>query len=85
MIDPQNLAISPKLAIQSRGRVSQPISGLPDIAPSAARYLLAAVPVFLLLGRWSVRRSWLEQLLIAGGFMLQGVLVTFFLSNGWVG
>lgn len=65
--------------------VSQPISGLPDIAPSAARYLLAAVPVFLLLGRWSVRHSWLEQLLIAGGFMLQGVLVTFFLSNGWVG
>lgn len=65
--------------------VSQPIPGIPDVVPSAARYMLMAVPFFLLLARWSRGHAWLDQLVMAGGFMLQGVLVTFFLSNGWVG
>jgi Gpi18-like mannosyltransferase len=56
-----------------------------DILSSAGRYLGAAVPAFLALGRWSVRWPWLEVLIVAGGFLLQGALVVRFLAGGWVG
>ncbi|MGH2517696.1 MAG: hypothetical protein ACRDHP_18770, partial [Ktedonobacterales bacterium] len=51
---------------------------------SAGRYLLAAVPVFLLLARWARRRPWLDLLLMSGGFLLQAVLAAYFLSGGWL-
>jgi Gpi18-like mannosyltransferase len=65
--------------------VTEPIPGVPDVLPSAGRYMLMAFPVFIILGRWAASRSWLENLLVGGGFLLQGVLVAFFLSGGWVG
>jgi hypothetical protein len=56
----------------------------PDYLMSAGRFLLVAAPAFLLLGRWSARRPWLDLLLVSGGFLLQAVLLTFFLSGGWL-
>lgn len=51
---------------------------------SAGRYFLAAAPAFLLLGRWVVRKPWLDLLLVSGGFLLQAVFAAYFLSGGWM-
>lgn len=51
---------------------------------SAGRYFTAAVPAFLLLGRWVVRRPWLDLLLVSGGFLLQAVFAAYFLAGGWM-
>lgn len=48
------------------------------------RYVLMCLPVFLLLGRWMEERPWLEMLLVGGGFMLQGIFLSFFLRGGWL-
>jgi hypothetical protein len=63
------------------------ISPRPDrlgIFVSAGRYLCAALPVFLLLGRWAQYRPWLETLLVSVGFLLQAVLAASFLSGQWM-
>jgi hypothetical protein len=49
---------------------------------SAGRYTVQSVPVFLVLGRWSVRRPWLDSLIICGGFMLQAIFAVYFLRGG---
>lgn len=51
---------------------------------SAGRYLLAAVPIFLLLARWAQQRPWLDLLLMSSGFLLQAVFAAYFLSGGWL-
>ena len=51
---------------------------------SAGRYLLAAVPLFLLLARWARQRPWLDLLLTSGGFLMQAVFAAYFLSGGWL-
>jgi hypothetical protein len=51
---------------------------------SAGRFLLLAVPVFLLLGRWSARYAWLEMLLVGGGFLLQAAFASYYLAGGWL-
>lgn len=51
---------------------------------SAGRYFIAAAPAFLLLGRWVVRRPWLDLLLVSGGFLLQAVFAAYFLAGGWM-
>jgi hypothetical protein len=51
---------------------------------SAGRYLIAAVPAFLLLGRWAARRPWLDILLVSAGFLMQAVFALFFLAGGWM-
>jgi hypothetical protein len=52
---------------------------------SSARFLVVAVPAFLLLGRWVRGRPWLDTLVVGGGFALQAVLLTLYLSGSWVG
>lgn len=52
---------------------------------SARRYVLPAAPIYLLLGRWSARRPWLDFLLISGGFLLQGIFAYAFLHGDWAG
>lgn len=66
--------------------VASPMVGTrdPDMFQSAGRFLLAAVPIFLLLGKWTRRRPALELLLIGGGFMLQAALAAYYLSGGWL-
>ena len=51
---------------------------------SSGRFLLLAVPIFLVLGRWSARYAWVEMLLVGGGFLLQAVFVSYFLAGGWL-
>lgn len=56
--------------------------GQPDVLISVGRYLIAAAPIFLLLGSWSERRPWLDMLLTSGGFLIQAILALVFLRNG---
>jgi hypothetical protein len=64
--------------------VSAPLIGNPDAYGSAGRYLLVAVPLFLLLARWSARRPWLETFLLCAGFILQAVFLASYLTGGVV-
>lgn len=64
--------------------LASPIAGAPDILSSDGRYVLTAVPLFLLLARWSERRPWLETLLVSGGLLVQGILALVYLRNGLV-
>lgn len=54
----------------------------PDLIASSGRYLTAALPVFLVLAGWASARVWLDVLLVAGGFMLQALLVLIFMRGG---
>jgi hypothetical protein len=51
---------------------------------SAGRYLIAGVPIFILLGSWARRYPWLDMLMVSCGFLLQAVLAGFFLAGGWI-
>jgi hypothetical protein len=51
---------------------------------AAGRFLCAALPIFLWLGRWSESRPWLYLLLTSAGFLLQATLATVFLTGGWL-
>lgn len=64
--------------------MASPILGNQDVLASCGRYLIAAIPVFLLLGRWSERRPWLDMLIVSGGFMIQAMLALVYLRNGLV-
>ena len=66
--------------------VMSPIVGaqFPEAFVSAGRYLLAAVPVYLILARAIRRVPWLDILLIGGGFAMQALLMAFVLTGGWL-
>lgn len=64
--------------------MASPILSNQDVLTSCGRYLIAAVPMFLLLGRWSERRPWLDMLIVCGGFMIQAILALVYLRNGYV-
>lgn len=65
--------------------IASPITqGYPNLLMSTGRYMLAAAPIFLILGRWMGRYAWLDLLLTSGGFMLQGVLTLVLLTGGWL-
>ncbi|MBA3826069.1 MAG: hypothetical protein H0X24_19490 [Ktedonobacterales bacterium] len=51
---------------------------------SVGRYVLAAIPVYLTVSTWTTRHAWVEQLVINGGFMLQALLLAFYLRGGWI-
>jgi hypothetical protein len=50
---------------------------------SFGRYLLAAIPMFLVLGIWA-RRPWLDTLLVATGFGVQAILLMQFFAHRWI-
>jgi hypothetical protein len=60
------------------------LSRYPDMFQSAGRFLLTAIPMFLVMGRWTRGRPALELLLVGGGFLLQAVLAAYFLTGGWL-
>jgi hypothetical protein len=64
--------------------IASPIPVLQDVYASVGRYLLAAVPIFVLLARWSARRPWLETLLLGTGFMTQALLLAAYLAGRWI-
>jgi hypothetical protein len=60
--------------------VISPITWSPDTYASAGRFLIPAAPIFLLLARWSSRRPGLDLFLV-GCFLLQGALLTLWLTT----
>lgn len=64
--------------------LASPIVGSMDILSSDGRYVLTAVPLFLVLARWCEGRPWLESLLVTGGLLVQGILALVYLRNGLV-
>lgn len=64
--------------------LAQPALDNPVLVVSAGRFLLAAFPIFLLLGRWTSRRPWLDLLLVSCGFLLQAVFAIYFLTGNWL-
>ncbi len=64
--------------------VSTPTSNSPIGIESAGRFMVAAIPAFMLLAEWMKTRPWLQYLLVGGGFSVQAVLAVFFLFNGWI-
>jgi hypothetical protein len=55
-----------------------------DFLQSSGRYMLEAVPTFLLIGRGLQRRPTLEFVVLGGGFLIQAVLLTFYLTGGLI-
>lgn len=66
--------------------LSSPVVGalFPEAFVSVGRYLLAAIPLYLVVARWMRRYPWLDTLLIGGGFSLQALLMAFVLTGGWL-
>lgn len=64
--------------------VAEPIPTMNNFVTSDGRYMLAAVPIFLLLGGWTKRRPWLDMLLVSGGFLTQALLAVTFLHGGGI-
>lgn len=64
--------------------VAEPIPTMNNYVTSDGRYMLAAVPIFLLLGQWTERRPWLDLLLVSGGFLAQALLAVTFLHGGGI-
>lgn len=64
--------------------LATPIPHRAELIPSAGRYLLMSLPIFLLFSRWIRTRPWLEALVVGGGFMLQALFVLFFLTGAWI-
>ena len=64
--------------------LTSPVPSHPEIIASAARYLLVAFPVVLILGRWTTRRPWLLILILCVGFVLQAIFARMFFSGAWI-
>lgn len=64
--------------------LSEPVLSGGDMLGASGRYMLPSVPVFLLLGIWAKRRPWLDELVVAGGFALQAVLLGYWFAGGWL-
>lgn len=64
--------------------VASPIPGNFDLLVSSGRYLLACAPALIFLAPWVKRHPSVDMFLMAGGFMLQGILIVFFLLGGWI-
>lgn len=72
------------LALCIAAPVYPPVAQFPDPIVSAGRYLTAAMPCFLALGRWTTRYRWLEQWLMIAGMMLQAVLLVALAVGVWI-
>ncbi len=64
--------------------VASPLVTYFDPFASVGRYLIAAFPAYLLIGRWTMRSPWLHMLVMSSGFMLQALFAGFFLMGGWM-
>jgi hypothetical protein len=57
---------------------------LPYLLPSAGRYLLESLPVFLILSRYARRHIWLDFGLVSCGLLLQSLFTLAFMSDIWI-
>lgn len=51
---------------------------------SGGRFMLVAVPAFMLLGKWFARFPTLGAVFFYGGTLLQAALLAYFLKDGWI-
>ncbi len=51
---------------------------------SAARYVIAAIPLFLYLGKLSAKHTTVTAIAVYGGLLLQGIFILRFLTGVWV-
>ncbi len=56
----------------------------PDVYTGAGRYVAVAIPLFMIVGRWTRSHPWLETLLIQGGWAIQTMLLIFLFHGGWL-
>lgn len=61
--------------------VATPILTSPSIIDSAARFMVAAFPVWLVLGRWFAKRPWLDMAVVFIGLSLQIIFALLFMSG----
>jgi hypothetical protein len=62
---------------------SEPID-FTDLFISSGRYMLAAVPLVVILAGWLERSEWLLPALCCCGAILQAILAVYFLRHGWI-
>ncbi len=55
-----------------------------DVFVSAGRYLIAAVPLFIIVGQWLKRSEWALPAILWSGALLQAILALWFLQHGWI-
>lgn len=72
------------ICVATMSPVLHPQGNYPDMLMSAGRFMTAAAPMFLVLGRWTARWPWLDMLVVGGGFLLQALLITCFFNYGWI-
>jgi Mannosyltransferase (PIG-V) len=58
-----------------------PVRDTPVLIYAAGRFMMAAIPVFLLLGKWTVRRPTLEMFFFSLGFLLQAIFAAMLISQ----
>jgi len=62
---------------------SEPIN-FTDLFISGGRYMLAAVPLFVIFSERLSRSEWLRPMLYLCGLFLQAILAIYFLRHGWI-
>jgi hypothetical protein len=63
---------------------SAPDPSLAFVLPSAGRYLLESLPLFLVISRWTKSHAWFDMLWIQLGFLLQAVFFIGYAMNIWI-
>lgn len=51
-----------------------------NVFPAAGRFLVASVPIFLLVARWADERPWVAQAWVTTGFLAQAILLAQFMA-----
>ncbi|HEY7984940.1 MAG TPA: hypothetical protein VID73_12270 [Ktedonobacterales bacterium] len=66
--------------------IASPVVGtyFPDLVPGSGRYLLAAFPIYLLLGRWMARSHQAELAIVLLGALTQAALLAAYLNGVWI-
>lgn len=61
--------------------VATPVITSSVLIEATGRFLLASIPIFMIIGRYTEKRPWLEMLIVSGGFLLQAIFAVLFLSH----
>lgn len=62
---------------------SEPLNYV-DVFVSGGRYMIAAVPLFVIVAGWLKRSEWALNMLWWSGAFIQAILAIFFLRHGWM-
>ena len=62
---------------------SEPLNYI-DVFVSGGRYMIAAIPLFVIMAGWLKRSEWALYMLCYSGAFVQAILAIFFLRHGWM-